>query len=331
MMNKLKIGIIGVGEISSNIHLPVLANIENIVIDYIYDIDQEKSKLFSGILSCRNVVLKDQLDFPQTDLVLIAIPIGVRDRYLQYFYDKNCGVILEKPFAQSKSEAFKLLKTYNSGNLFVCFQRKMYQSCQTVKSIIDSGIFGQLKEIIVEEGARTLKTNTDFRFYDNSNFSSGGILLDLGSHSIDLIFYLTGFSEYDIISSNMILDQHVDRETKLLFRIRKDGKDIIVNGFYSWLKDTPNRMTFIFDNASLEISSKPSDIITIANHNNIATFSISLMKQHYAKSVYQSFYLFWNDVINNYSVKRNSLFSADSSLVVVSLIEESYNIAKCIK
>jgi len=58
-----------------------------------------------------------------------------------------------------------------------------------VRTAVRENWFGPVRGISIEEGSRTTKTGTDGRFYDDFTAGRGGILMDLGCHSLDVALF----------------------------------------------------------------------------------------------------------------------------------------------
>ena len=96
----LSVGIVGAGEIVSRIHLPVLSACEDIRIAYVADKNPEAARSVAGSYKVAPVTVADNLDMlPQTDVVLLAVPVTARLPYYELFAKRGTSVLAEKPLA----------------------------------------------------------------------------------------------------------------------------------------------------------------------------------------------------------------------------------------
>src|SRR3989338_5938578 len=81
--NPKKLGIIGAGKIVEDGHLPVLANLSEIKVNWVSDSNDERSKLLSKMYAVPykplDLAMKSLGDL---DLCLIAVPLGARKSYI---------------------------------------------------------------------------------------------------------------------------------------------------------------------------------------------------------------------------------------------------------
>src|SRR5277367_4119561 len=192
----LSLGIVGAGEIVSRIHLPVLSACEDIRIAYIADRNPETARSVAGSYKIAPVMVDANLDeLPVTDVVLLAVPVTARLPYYELFAKRGTCVLAEKPLAIGGSEAERICDLYPEYSLACGFQRRSYASVALAKLLVAENWFGPLRSISVSEGSLTTKTGADSRFYDDAGSGGGGVLMDLGCHSLDVAIYITGATE----------------------------------------------------------------------------------------------------------------------------------------
>jgi len=105
----LSVGIVGAGEIVSRIHLPVLSACEGIRIAYIADKNPEAAQSVAGSYKVTAITVEDNLAMlPQTDVVLLAVPVTARLPYYELFAKRGTSVLAEKPFAVGGFEAERI-------------------------------------------------------------------------------------------------------------------------------------------------------------------------------------------------------------------------------
>src|ERR1035441_10941684 len=90
----LSVGIVGAGEIVSRIHLPVLRACEGIRLAYVADKNPETARLVAKSFGTLAVTVADKTDeLPETDVVLLAVPVNARMPYYELFSQRGASVL----------------------------------------------------------------------------------------------------------------------------------------------------------------------------------------------------------------------------------------------
>src|ERR1700683_1135320 len=83
---ELSVGIVGAGEITSRIHLPVLTACDGVRIAYVTDKNAQAANAVGGSYKLNAVTVPANLEeLPITDLALLAVPVSARPRYYELF------------------------------------------------------------------------------------------------------------------------------------------------------------------------------------------------------------------------------------------------------
>ena len=98
MKDKFEIGIVGAGTIVSKTHLPLLSCLNSVSVKYIADIQDPQQ-----LADCYNTdaikIVDDLSVLPDCDVVLLAIPVGVRANYIREYSKRNIPIFSEKPYS----------------------------------------------------------------------------------------------------------------------------------------------------------------------------------------------------------------------------------------
>ena len=156
-MQNLEIGIIGAGSISSTVHLPLLSCIENVSVKYIADTFDPKD--LAKTYNTQSIKITDITSLPDCDIAVLAIPVGVRKKYIQEFSKRKTAIFTEKPFAIDPETHKSFLELSN--RISCNYMRIYYNSTRQIKDIITSGIFGPIKKVSITEGGIIGKTGRE--------------------------------------------------------------------------------------------------------------------------------------------------------------------------
>ena len=93
----MKIGIIGSGRIVSSVHLPLLSCIDYVKIEFIADRNNPSS--LANIYNTKSIQIDKISNLPKCDVILLAVPVSIKEKYMHELIKKNCYIFAEKPFA----------------------------------------------------------------------------------------------------------------------------------------------------------------------------------------------------------------------------------------
>jgi len=324
----LSVGIVGAGEIVSRIHLPVLSACEGIRISYVADKNPELARSVAGSYKLAPVSVADNLDeLPQTDVVLLAVPVTARLPYYELFAKRGTSVLAEKPLAAGVSEAERICGLYHEYSLACGFQRRSYASVALARLLVAENWFGPLRSMSISEGALTTRTGADSRFYDDAT-SGGGVLMDLGCHSLDVAMYVTDATEAIPVNQRFVFDGGVDREINARLTLRTAHGTCDLDYLVTWLRPAKNTIELRFENCTVELSCRPSQNIEIHGVQNGRDLASLAMKRAGAATMYQAFYLEWTAFLDGVRSRQASKFNARSCLPTIRTVEALYRAGK---
>ena len=324
----LSVGIIGAGEIVSRIHLPVLSACEGIEIAYVADKNSEAARSVAGSYKIAPVSVGDDLEqIPRTDVVLLAVPVAARLPYYEMFARRGTSVLAEKPLAVSGGDGEHICSLYPGYGLACGFQRRSFASVELAKLLVAENWFGPLVSMSVSEGALTTKTGTDSRFYDDGA-SGGGVLMDLGCHSLDAAMYIAGATEAIPTQHRFVFDNGIDREIEARLTLVTARGSCELDYFVTWLRPAGNFIELHFQNCTVELSCQPKQEVHIRGSKNGGGAPLVTMKQAGASTVYQAFYLEWMAFLDGVRNQQPSKFNARSCLPTIRAVEALYRAGK---
>ena len=331
MSKNLRIGIVGAGIVSENYHVPVLNEIEQVEIIWVCDVDIVKAKKLAREYKLPKY--NDDINkLDEADIVLLAIPVGSRSYYYDYFSDKKTSLFIEKPLCQNIMEYKKILdfSKNNNNHVGVGLMRRSYHSTHEISKLFESMLYGPVKKITASEGGNLRGLNFDSNFYQNkTELSGGGALIETGSHLIDQIFTIFKINNFNIIGTKISSNSGIDIDTKINSIIFSDlqSEEIELNLRISKIQDLPNNILIEFNELKTSIGLMPDSPIYILdkNYNEIAKLKMENNFQ-FAKEIYQAFYIEWNNFIEQVINNKTGSFciSTKSSFLTVKLIEQVY-------
>lgn len=132
---------------------------------------------------------------PEVDAVYIATPPDSHADYTIRAAAAGKGVYVEKPMARTGAECAAMIGACASGGvpLFVAYYRRAMPRFRTVKNLLDGGAIGRLRTVTIRTQQKPAAvTGTELPWRLRPEISGGGLFMDLGSHTLDLLDWLLG-------------------------------------------------------------------------------------------------------------------------------------------
>ena len=312
----MKIGIIGSGRIISSVHLPLLSCIENVDIEFIAD-RKNPSKL-ANLYKTKSIQIENISNLPSCDIVLLALPMGAKEEYIQEFAKRDCFIFTEKPFATNLEEHKNFLKL--TDKITCNYMRKYYNTTRHAKNIISSNVFGKIQKISIIEGGIHGKTSLDKNSYQNDPSLSGGFLKDSASHTFSQLDFL--FNEISLDSSETIWSEEFDIETNATLRVN-DENTFSIDYIGTMIRHVEPKTTIFFKQNKIEFNHlEPESLFTISSLTN-SDFNMNIEKETFFASTYaQAYYLKWKNFLEAISSSSNLDVNSETSLTTTKLISE---------
>jgi predicted dehydrogenase len=323
MSRRLKVGIIGAGEITRQMHLPVLLNMPDIEVAWLFDRRDHQAAALSAAYGVQAVAAVTADALPACEVALLAVPVNAREEYLRVFAHRQAAVLCEKPFATSSRVHLDALALFPHHKLGVGFMRRFYSSTILLRDIVAEGCLGPLRSIRINEGDRSKGSGVEQSFLNDQHLGAArGVLTDLGTHTVDLALQICAAESYAIQSCAIVLDGAVDRKLSARIILQPAvGSDIEFDYCVSWLDRQPNIMQLSFDHATLWSRLSPSATVFLGNPTHPER-CISLSRAGGASTYNQAFYLEWRSFLDGVLEAKESQVSARSAALTTSLVED---------
>jgi len=218
----LNFGLIGCGRISKD-YLKAMESIPECRLKCVSDVCQEATQQVAEQYKCKIYhEYQKILDGNHIDAVIICTPPNTHAEIAKFFIKNNIHVLCEKPFALNSGDAAAMMRLSERNRCLLMMASKFRYVDDVIKAkgIIDSGILG---EIILFENVFCSKVDMNDRWNSNKEIAGGGVLVDNGSHSVDIARYLLGpIVKVQAEEGKRVQKLQVEDTSRLYFRTQSD-------------------------------------------------------------------------------------------------------------
>jgi predicted dehydrogenase len=186
----LRVGLVGCGRIAQT-HLDALKHVSECRLVGVADVRPDVARSVGAQYETAAHDDHRQLLDGGLDAVILCTPPSSHTEIAGFFLDEGVHVLCEKPLAVTLSEAEQLVaKAERSDRLLMMASKFRYvDDIVKAKGIIDSGILGA---VILFENVFCSKVDMRQRWNARRELGGGGVLIDNGTHSVDIARFLLG-------------------------------------------------------------------------------------------------------------------------------------------
>jgi len=205
-MSKVKVAIIGAGNIAQNAHLPVYMQRDDVEIVAIADLNleraQEAAKKFNIPHAYSSV--EELLEKEGDNVECVDVCVWNRSHAPVSIAAARAGkaILCEKPLALNLEHALMMEKEITeAGVLFMCGLVNRYRpDVSLAREMYDAGKFG---DIYYATASYARRRGTPIGWFTDSSKSGGGPVIDIGVHAIDRTWYMMGCPKPVRLSANI--------------------------------------------------------------------------------------------------------------------------------
>jgi predicted dehydrogenase len=186
-----RLALIGAGGIGHT-YAEAARSVPEIDVGYVADLRGDVAASLAHLHGATAVTEPESLADPsRVDLALICTPTGTHEHLATAFLRAGVPVMCEKPLAADSATARRILAVAaaTGTQLTMASKFRFVSDVIGARSIIQSGTLG---EIIRVEVAFASQVDMSRRWNSDPTVSGGGVLIDNGTHAVDLVRYILG-------------------------------------------------------------------------------------------------------------------------------------------
>jgi predicted dehydrogenase len=190
---KIRIGIIGAGNIAQNAHIPAYLKQKDIELVGVCDINEERAKNVAEKYNMKYAVkdFNDLLAVDEIDAVSICTWNNGHAAAAIAAAKAGKHILCEKPMSMDGEEAEAMLKASkeNKVTFMMGFVNRFRGDSKVIKALAEAGRFG---EIYYSKAGWLRRRGTPLGWFTDLSKAGGGPAIDIGVHVIDLTWYFMG-------------------------------------------------------------------------------------------------------------------------------------------
>lgn len=162
--------------------------------------------------------VRNMLDQLRPDAAIVCTPPSTHPEICIELMERGVHVLCEKPLAIHSADATRMAETAALCNVVFTMGSKFrfVSDVRKAKEIIESGILG---EVILFENAFAGFVDMSQRWNSKREVSGGGVLIDNGTHSVDILRFLLGsITELQVVEGRRVQQLEVEDTAHLFVR-----------------------------------------------------------------------------------------------------------------
>lgn len=201
-MEKVKIGVIGLGGVAQLVHLPNFAKIPNADLTAVAEVNRNRLLTISDKFNVKQRYSShsDMLEKSDVEAVIIATPTSTHKDIAIDCLNAGKDVLIEKPMARTYQEAKQIVDAAkkNKRILMVGMNLRYRPDTMLLRSFINSNEIG---EPFYVKCGWIRKQSSSEKWFTKKEESGGGVIIDLGIHIMDLALWLLDYPEISSVSA----------------------------------------------------------------------------------------------------------------------------------
>lgn len=249
-MTPLRLGIFGTGRIAGD-YLAALEDVPDLALAAVCDISVELAAAMGERHGAPYYTsVEDALAWAPLDVALVATPPNTHEAITLQCLAHGLHVLCEKPFALELASAERMLAAAKDAGRVLTMSAKFRHVPDVIEAKVRLGS-GALGKLVLAENSFAAPVPMRGRWNADLAIAGGGVLIDNGTHSVDLLRYLFGEIRWvEAIALPPVQDLPVEDGVRLLLGW-DEGPVAHVDLSWSISKHAPEYLLVHGDAASL--------------------------------------------------------------------------------
>ena len=253
----LRLGLIGAGAISQS-YVQALRGCDIARITAVADVRPQAAKALAESIGCAVYDSHEKLAAEaDVEAAIVCTPPSTHPDICHSFFARGIGILCEKPLSiESRNAAKMIAAAAAAGVVFTMASKFRYvDDVIRAKSLLASGVLG---EVVLFENAFTSRVDMSRRWNSDPAISGGGVLIDNGTHSVDIVRYFLGPIEAVAAVEGKRIQGLAVEDTARLFVRTKSGVLGSIDLSWSLNKDLESYIDIYGSNGAIRVGWKES-------------------------------------------------------------------------
>lgn len=198
------------------------------------DIKIDAARMFAARIGCEAFRSIDELPDGLIDAAVVCTPPATHESISIALLKRGIHVLCEKPLATSVESATRMFAAARSNNVMLTMASKFryVSDVRMAKALVDVRAIGDL---VFVENAFTSRIDMSKRWNAEPAISGGGVLIDNGTHAVDILRYFLGhLNDVQVVEGRRIQGLPVEDTVRVFVR-NDDG--VMGTADLSWTID----------------------------------------------------------------------------------------------
>ncbi len=218
MSGSLRFGLVGAGRIAES-YAQAFEGADGVKVVGVADVRPEAAGALAKRLGCPAFESFEDLEaMSGLDAVVVCTPPATHPEVSRHFLRRRVHVLCEKPLSiDLRSARLMAHEARRSGAILTLASKfRHVEDVIRARRLVESGAIG---ELVLVENSFTARTDMAARWNSDPAVSGGGVLIDCGTHSVDLMrFFLGPLADVQIVEGPRTQMLGVEESVRLFVR-----------------------------------------------------------------------------------------------------------------
>ncbi|QDS99004.1 Gfo/Idh/MocA family protein [Adhaeretor mobilis] len=219
-LTPVRFGLVGAGAIAQA-YAQAFASSEQVQLAAVADCRIEAAEALAETASAASFSsVESMVEEMDLEAVIVCTPPVTHDEVCDVLFARGINVLCEKPLAVDSETAARMAASAKEADVIFTMASKFRYVADVAqaKSIIASGVLG---EVVLFENIFTGRVDMTQRWNSDPSVSGGGVLIDNGTHSVDITRYFLGeLVDIQAMEGHRIQELPVEDTAKMFVRSR---------------------------------------------------------------------------------------------------------------
>lgn len=319
----LRLGVVGCGAITREAHLPVIVADRRIKLAALCDRDVRNARLAALTTGVDVAITADLAEFAgKVDAAIVAVPPRFHAPVSIQLLEMGVDVLCEKPIAITVADGRRMAAVARQNNriLAVAHMMRFFPHNRWLANLVADGEIGEIREVIVEDGAPLDWPMASNSYFDRSA-TGGGVLFDTAVHLLDRVLWL--FGDLSDLAYEDDSFGGFESNARLTGTLRIGGRPVPARMEFSWSHRLRRSIRVVGERGTLEASTTNPRLLVLHRDTPHGPLEMQIPCASHWDS-FSHYRAQLDDFIGAVSERRDPFVTAESALHVLEVVEAAY-------